>query len=226
MVIKGIIFDIDGTLADTLPMCVESFQVALERIVGRRFTAEEITSYFGLSEEGIIAQFASENLPEAIECFFEIFEDLHRQVTGPFPGILEILQDLRKWGIPLAAVTGKGRRGAEITVRMLGLEPYLDVLEAGFDDGPDKPRSLRRALDRLGLEPHEAVYVGDTAGDMRAAAKAGMQAIGAAWAQTATVNQGNGTAPLHVFHRVEDFRRWINETFAPGQKADDADPRS
>ena len=85
---------------------------------------------------------------------------------------------------------------------------------------------LRRALDRLGLEPHEAVYVGDTAGDMRAAAKAGMQAIGAAWAQTATVNQGNGTAPLHVFHRVEDFRRWINETFAPGQKADDADPRS
>ena len=212
---KALIFDIDGTLADTFPVCVKAYQQTLERHAGRYFPPEEIIGRFGKSDEGILGVYLSpQQLQAVLEEYFQTYEDLQRrECPDPFPGLKETIRCLHASGIPVGVVTGKGLRGSEVTLRILGLRPYIDVLEAGFEEGPNKPESLRRALRRLGLQVHEAVYVGDAAYDMEAAASIGMPAVGAAWTETSTIRNGAGATALRVFYQIEDFHRWVEQEF-------------
>jgi len=213
---KALIFDIDGTLADNFSVCVKAYQETLERHVGRPFSSEEIIGLFGKSDEGILSVYLTpERLEAVLDEYFETYERIQRsECPQPFPGLKDTIQRLRARGVAIGVVTGKSLRGSEITLRVLGLRQYIDVLEAGFAAGPNKPESLRRALCRLGLQAHEAVYVGDAAYDMEAAAAIGMPAVGAAWTATSTIRNGAGATALHIFHRIEDFHRWVDSAFA------------
>ena len=213
---KALIFDIDGTLADTFPVCVKAYQRTLERHVGRHFPPEEIIGWFGKSDEGILGVYLSpQQLPAVLEEYFQSYEALQRsECPEPFPGLKETIRRLHARGVPVGVVTGKGLRGSEITLHILGLRPYIDVLEAGFEEGPNKPESLRRALRHLDLQVHEAVYVGDAAYDMEAAASIGMPAVGAAWTETSSIRNGAGATALQVFHHIDDFHRWVEQEFS------------
>lgn len=215
MPFKAILFDIDGTLADTFPLCVKAYKYILDRYTGRDLTAEEIISRFGKSDEGILACYLTpEQVPLVLDEYFAAYEAIQKaECPDPFPGLRETIHRLRERGVPVGVVTGKGLRGSEITLRILGLRDAVGVLEAGFEEGPNKPESLRRALDRLGLQPHEAVYVGDAAYDMESAAAVGMPAVGAAWTATSTIRNGAGASALRVFHEIEDFHRWVESEF-------------
>ncbi len=206
MTYKALIFDIDGTLADTLPICVDAYRETLQHYVGRPFQEEEITRYFGMSEEGILGIYISpERLPEAADWYFAMYEHLHQTCREPFAGLRATIEGLHARGIPVAVVTGKGERGAEVTLRVLRLHPYLSGVEAGSKEGPNKPKSLRRVLAALNLSVQEAVYVGDSAYDIEAASSIGMPVVGAAWAKTTTILNGAGDKALRVFYQIDDF---------------------
>ena len=87
MTIKAVIFDVDGTIADTLDICIESYREVLQRYTYRPYQTEEITRHFGLSEEGILAAYIpAASLPEAYEDYIRVYEERHAGCREPFPG--------------------------------------------------------------------------------------------------------------------------------------------
>jgi len=213
--IKAVIFDVDGTLVDNVSLCVEAYQYLLERHVGRPFLDQEVKSHFGKSDEGILGVYLPpDRLAQVLDEYYSNYETIHRQRARVFTGIKTLLQHLKERGIAAGVVTGKSRRGTEITLQVMGLESYMDVVESGFAEGANKPESLRRVLSKLGLEVSEAVYVGDTSYDIEAAASIGMRAVGAAWGATHTISSEAAEKAARVFYRIEEFDLWLAQETA------------
>lgn len=92
---KIIAFDLDGTIADTLPMCLAAFRKAVQPYVARTLTEEEIMQTFGLNEEGMIRQVAGVRWREALDDFYACYRCIHALLCpAPFSGMRELI---RKW---------------------------------------------------------------------------------------------------------------------------------
>lgn len=209
MKLDGIIFDFDGTLADTLPVITEAFLAAFERHLDRRFSDAEIAALFGPSEEGIIRRLAPGRWEECLETYYEAYERFHEKVTEPFPGIADALGLLRRRGIARAIVTGKSRRSALVSLDRLGLGGYFDALETGSAEGPVKPRLIGNVLACWGIPAARVAYIGDSAYDIRAAREAGVIPLRAQWAPVPESESVGGLRPREVFDSVGEFIRWI-----------------
>ncbi len=207
--VRGIIFDLDGTLGDTLPVCFAAFRRVFERRLGQTFTDEEITLMFGPNEEGIIRARLPRDYAEAIEEFIVEYERAHDLCTEPFAGIEEALALLSDRGVRLGLVTGKGPRSAEISLKYLRIAHYFDAIRAGSSDGDRKPAGIREMIARWGLPPEEVAYVGDMVSDMQSAREAGVMALAAAWADTADTEALAATHPDQLFTSVGDFVEWV-----------------
>jgi pyrophosphatase PpaX len=208
MRLDGVIFDLDGTLADTLPVCFVAFRRTMETFSGRRYTDEEIMAAFGPSEEGIIRRLVPDRWEECLDAYLEAYEQEHLRAARLYPGIEDALRRLQERGIPLAVVTGKGPRSAAISFRHLGLARYIEVLETGAPEGSIKPQAIRRVLAKWAVSPEHVAYVGDTTSDMEEARATGLIPLGAAWDPRATV-RGEPIAPHLLFPTVESFTDWI-----------------
>jgi len=220
MKVRGVLFDIDGTLVDSLELCLRAFQVSLQELTGEWLPAPQITRYFGVSEEGILDRMVPQ-LPQAETVYFRVFEDLHQDLREVFPGMRDLLARLRDAGVPMGVVTGKGARGAEIALKVLGLQEFFAVVEAGSREQADKPTSMRLALARLGLRAEECAYLGDTVYDMQSAAAVGMVPVGAAWAKTTNLRADEPGPAQVIFTRLADFYAWAEETLCPEAVAGD-----
>ncbi len=209
MALKGIIFDLDGTLADTLPICIEAYMRVFRKHLEREFNADEIVAMFGLPEEGILARWISNDLDGALNDYIAEYSELHGAITEPFPGIMDALKKLQASGLRLGMVTGKGPGTAIISLQRLGLEPYLHPVRYGDPNKPNKPEGITEVLAAWGVEPHEAAYLGDAPADMEAALQVGVHALGAAWADTTTVSNGHKDGNIQVFRTVSGFMDWV-----------------
>jgi pyrophosphatase PpaX len=215
MELKGILFDLDGTLADTLPVCIKAYQETVEHFGHWVPKDEEITQYFGTNEEGILERFFPGELKRTLPYYLKVYEKLHLEFCGePFKGVDEIFSLLASKKIQTAIVTGKGSQSAEITMRILGLNRWIDILEPGFAFKADKPYSIKKVLDRFQIRPDQAAYVGDTPYDMQASYEAGLLPIGAAWAKSNTLNGTPITPTFSKFDRIEDFVAWVEHSLS------------
>ena len=103
-----VIFDFDGTIANTVPLCVEALRRAVQNLTGRKPTAAEIESTFGPSEEGTLAAFAPGRTDEGMEIYLGIYRELHPVLCpAPFGGLEQVFSFLREKGVKTALVTGK-----------------------------------------------------------------------------------------------------------------------
>src|SRR5262245_9691617 len=107
MRLSGIIFDLDGTLGDTLPVCFRAFRRAIFEFTGRSYTDQEIRATFGPSEDGIIRRFVPDRWQECLELYVDAYRSEHEQARDPFPGMHDALQVLGELGVRRAVVTGK-----------------------------------------------------------------------------------------------------------------------
>lgn len=205
-----VLFDMDGTLADTLPLCVEAFGRATEQLTGRRPTETEITDTFGPDETGTMAVLTPGRKEEGVALYHAFCEQLHPVLCpAPFEGIREAIDALRRKHIRVALVTGKGRRAMEISLRALGLCGVFDRTEAGSPTGNDKPACIARTLDAFGIRADEAIYVGDTASDIRSAHAAGLPILSAAWAPGTDAEALKAAAPEYLCTTTAQFLDWI-----------------
>jgi len=189
MKLQAILFDLDGTLGDTLPIVVQALQETFRLYAGQEYTPGEISLMFGPTEEGVIRpRVAGTDFAAALQHYLQRYEALHYLAHEPFPGVIRLLDLLGKKGIRRGVVTGKGRGTAEISMRAMGLSQYIEALETGSDAGPEKPMGIRRLLAKWNIDPELGAYVGDMPYDISAAREAGLLPLGAAWAATATVN--------------------------------------
>lgn len=209
--IRCIIWDLDGTIANTLPLCVKALKRAIEPLLGRVLSDAEIIDTFGPSEEGTIRALIPNQFERAMHDFLVIYRELHEMCSTPFDGITEILDSAKKRGIRVAMVTGKGKTTTNITLDLYGIRSYFEVIEYGSPLGPRKVEGIKSIIKQFAIAPHECVYVGDAPGDIIASREAGVLAIAAAWADTVKRVRLQSLQPDLLFTSVESFKQYINE---------------
>lgn len=207
--LHGVIFDLDGTLADTLPLAITAFRRAIEPLTGRTLTDAEIIATFGPSEEGMIRALAPAHYDAALADYLRHYEALHDMVSEPFPDMRELLADLTARGVRVGLVTGKGAESAWLSLRRLGLEDVFEAVETGDPTGPRKAEGIRRILAGWGMPPAEAVYVGDAPSDVAAAREAGVAVVGAAWAETTDRDLLVAEKPDALLVTVGELKDWL-----------------
>lgn len=209
MKLLGILFDLDGTLADTLPVCLQAFQETLQHYTAQSISMQELYPLFGPSEEGILRGLLPDLAEDPYPRYLAAYERLHRACRQPFEGVEEMLDELRGRGLRIAIATGKSRETAAISMRLLGLDSRVDRLETGFIDRGDKPELIRRVLRDWQILPAQAAYVGDLLSDLQAAEQAGVLPVGAAWAKTSPLQGAELKDGWRVFERVQDLTAWV-----------------
>ncbi|MCA8968218.1 MAG: HAD hydrolase-like protein [Planctomycetes bacterium] len=209
---RAALFDLDGTLADTMPVCFDAFRAVFLEAFGREWSNSEIQEHFGPSEEGVLRSvLGGEREAEATERYLEHYERLHRAVPGLFDGIDRVLDRCRTAGMRRGIVTGKGARSARISAEQLGLDAHFEVLEAGSAEGWQKIDRLQRILDAWGLTGADGFYVGDHPSDVRAARELGLVALSAAWCPLADIEALRNMEPDALFESPSDMVRWLDE---------------
>lgn len=211
MNITGILFDLDGTLANTIPLCITAYRQTFEPFLGREVKDEEITAHFGLSEEGIIQRVIPAHVEEGLRLYHDIYEKLHAECSEPFAGIKTALDLLKQRAIKMGVVTGKGSHTAHLTLKYLGIDSYFDKVEAGDARVPVKVVAIGKILAAWQIEPHNAAYVGDADTDMLNAIEAGVLALAACWSETETIHRLTSMTPFASFKTVQDFIDWLDE---------------
>ena len=213
MDIKGIIFDLDGTLGDTVYVSVESIARAVQQTTGKSYTHPEIIDHFGPTEVGILKQLVpAEKWEESCQIFYREYERIHQeQDRGAYPGIQNILDLLTANNIKQAIVTGKGAESAHISLRYFQLNAPFEHIETGFIDGSGKAAGIGKVLDAWQFPKENVLYVGDAPSDVTIARGTGVRPISAAWADTAAPAELLAEKPFALFETVPEFDRWLRE---------------
>jgi pyrophosphatase PpaX len=184
--LQTVLFDLDGTLIATRRLYIEALSRALEPVVGRRLTEADIMSHVPKAERRFLQRMAGEErFPSVLETFYRAYHDHHEPAfQGVYPGVLELLAELRRRGLRIGLVTGKSRRAWEITERHAGLGSFHTVVVD--DDVPHPkpdPAGVHLAIERLGADPATTAYVGDSLTDLEAATAAGVRAGAVLWSK-------------------------------------------
>jgi HAD superfamily hydrolase (TIGR01549 family) len=154
---RTILFDFDGTVADTLPLIFTAFRSTFQQYLHRHYTDEEILAMFGPTETDILqAMIPPEQLEQALDHFFRVYAEGHRHVHNPAE-IALMLDRLREAGFAMGIVTGKGRRSADISLQAWGLDRYFDVVITGDDVSRPKPdpEGILSAMKQLEHAPNK-----------------------------------------------------------------------
>jgi 2-phosphoglycolate phosphatase len=181
--VSAVIFDLDGTLADTFPMIMGAFNAAVSPHTGKTYSDTEIISRFGIPDPAMLRR----ELPqaaweEAVEVYHRHYEREHGKVKK-FAGVEEMLAQLKQRGIKMGLMTGKGRRSADITVRLLGWAKLFDAVVTGEDVKEQKPapEGVLLAAKMMGVSPTDCAFIGDSPADVGAGQNAGMVTVVAGW---------------------------------------------
>ena len=175
--IKLVAFDLDGTIADTIPMCIEAFKQAVSPYASKILSKDDIVKTFGLNEEGMIKEVVSEDWEKALIDFYVKY----KVYIQPFAGIRELITELKKNSIIVSLITGKGQRSCDITLHHFEMEALFDSISIGSPDRNTKAESMAELMSKYNIQPAEMVYVGDEFSDITACSKVGIQCLSAAW---------------------------------------------
>lgn len=187
MYLKAIVFDLDGTIADTIPLTVRSLHQVILRYSGKDLSDEEIIKEFGPIDTQIARKFIEDgNGEEAEEEYIRLYSELFDHYVKPIAGMQELLQAIKAKGIQVGLFTGRSLRSTEITLEKLSIRHCFDVIIPGDDTKKPKPdpEGILLALDKLGVKTCEAAYVGDFAADILASKAAGTVSVLALWSST------------------------------------------
>ncbi len=181
MMPKLVIFDWDGTLADSITHIVAAIHAATDAMSRPRKSERDVRNIIGLGlTEAIFALFPGEN-PDFAALFSAHYRDAYLgngAETVLMPDARFVLSRLQQCGIMLAIATGKSRRGLDRVLRESGLVSTF-AFTVTPNEAPSKPAPgmVERLLDGAGVAPEAAVVVGDSAHDMAMAKAAGVRAI-------------------------------------------------
>jgi phosphoglycolate phosphatase len=205
----AVIFDLDGTLADSAQCVAATMNAAL---VAHGFPAvpeADVHRWIGVPLVDIAAHVAPEGADaEAVAATYRALyppiADRHERL---FPGVIELLTRLQADGRPLAIATGKSQHGADNATARLGLRPFFRVIAGIGPDTPGKPHPaiVHRVLAGLGVGAADAVVVGDTVYDVKMASAAGVAAIGVGWGvhPTAALTEAGADAIAETLAELE-----------------------
>ena len=211
--IKLVAFDLDGTIGNTLPMCIQAFKKATQPYIGYELSDEEVVHTFGLNEKGMIGCVVDEPYrQQALNDFYVIYKELHQEMCPtPFEGIRELIALLKQKGIIVALITGKGINSCDITLKQFNMKDSFAKVITGNAERNIKSEALKELLHDYHLAANEIVYVGDALSDITECRKANVMCLSAAW----SIPQNEVTAlensnPKNVFYSISSLFKYLN----------------
>ena len=205
--LKAVMFDVDGTLGDTLPLCIETYRRIAEEATGRRPEAAEVVRHFGLSDRGVLGALVGMEPDDPalpIRRMVEIYRELHPAMApAPFPGAADMLRGVRAAGMRVGIISGKESHTAMPTLRFFGLVGLYEWAGFGEPTHNAKGERLQEAMRHWNLQPHELVYVGDAPSDITQAHGAGVRIVNAAWSPSAAGMERECQAPKPDFRLTD-----------------------
>jgi pyrophosphatase PpaX len=178
-----VLFDLDGTVVDSGRIILASMRHATRTVLEREIPdAELMAAVGGPGLEAQMRAFAPDRVDELVRVYREHNEPLHDELESCL-GIEAVLVRLRDEGRRLGIVSAKRRRTVELAFAQVPISHLFEVIVGGDDTVRQKPdpEPLLYALGRLGADPAEAAYVGDSPYDMQAARAGGLYAVGVSW---------------------------------------------
>lgn len=181
---RAAIFDIDGTLVDSVDLHALSWREAFAEF-GHQVTFEQARSQIGKGGDQLLPVFLSDaevkNQGKDIEAFRgKLFKSKYLPMVRPFSAVPELLRRVRDAGLKVAAASSAKKDELEVYLELAGITGLVDVSTSSEDVERSKPAPdiFQAALKKLRLDGGDAVAIGDTPYDAQAAGKAGIAAIG------------------------------------------------
>lgn len=184
---KAVIFDMDGTILNTLEDLKNATNYSLRQFGMPERSLEEVRMFVGngirkLVERAVPAGTSKEKIDQILDVFLEYYEIHSADNTSPYPGILELVEKLKKSGIKTAVSTNK----ADVPAQELGREYFNGIFDliVGQQDGlkvKPAPDSVNKILSILDIQKKDAIYIGDSDVDVQTAKNSGLDFIGVSW---------------------------------------------
>jgi pyrophosphatase PpaX len=179
------LFDLDGTLIDSIRLILDSYHHTLSRHNLPARTDEEWLRGVGtpLHVQFSAWQESRETLEAMIATYRAFNLEHHDRMVTIYPGVLDAVREIKAAGIQTGLVTSKNRHGALRGLKLVGLEALMDVLVCADEVANPKPHPepVEKAVGLLGANPTTTVYVGDSIHDMHSGRAAGVRTAAALW---------------------------------------------
>ena len=178
-----VVFDLDGTVVDTVELIVESFRFATRTVLGEVLPDDVIIAGVGQPLMFQMERLSEEHAQELCDVYREYNHRRHDELIRGYDGVAELLEGLKAANRRLGIVTSNSRDTTRMAFRAVGLAEHFDVVVTASDTTEHKPSPvpLLLCLDRLGAGAGGSIYVGDSPYDMQAGAAAGMATAAVAW---------------------------------------------
>lgn len=235
--VKAVIFDLDGTIADTIGAICEGVNLTMQKYGYPPHTESRVQSFINNGARELIRRAMPKELQTDEDLVTRVLADytsdyasvcLHTDRT--YDGIVELVEALRsRFGVKIAVLTNKPDALARMLIEQLLPMGRCDVTQGVIPDRPTKPDPYlsNRVMAEMGVQPDECVMIGDSDVDIRTAALAGMRHVGVSWGYRDEVFlRGHGATcvvhhPSEVIQVIQDMN--LNENNVKGSFKNDQD---
>lgn len=212
--INTVLFDFDGTLMNTNELIIGSWQHTYETITGIPGNREEIISTFGETLKVSMGKaFPDYPAHEAVEIYRSYQRGKFGDYISLFPGMLELLQELKNNAYRTAIVTSRLKPTTMEGLEKFELHQYLDTIVTMEDCTKHKPdpEPVLIALEKLKAKPDESIMLGDSMFDIKCAKAAGVKSVLVGWAMAVTEEDKCGPyAPDYIIETAEELLDILN----------------
>ena len=186
---KLVIFDLDGTLLDTIADLAAAANYALQQLGYPTHPVDTIRTYVGNGINKLLerslpeAERNEENVVRMRSHFVPYYDKHNADLSRPYPGIVALLEELQHRGVMIAVASNKYQAAtAELVKHYFPTIDFIEVLgqREGIAVKPD-PTIVFDILKKAEVQPEEVLYVGDSGVDMQTAINSGVDAVGVAW---------------------------------------------
>lgn len=182
---QTVLFDLDGTLIDSVDLIVESYQYTCREHGLPIISREQVLARMGIPLRVILGEMVGDlaMMEACLASYREYNLAHHDEMVTAYPGVVDMVHALRDAGVRLGLVTSKLHAGARRGLRLIGLEDAMEVVIGADDVTNPKPDAepVHKALEALGMPAIGCFFVGDSLHDMYCGKSAGVSTVGITW---------------------------------------------
>jgi phosphoglycolate phosphatase len=223
--IKAVIFDLDGTLLNTIDDITDSLNIALSSCGFRRHTAEETKMHVGSGVKVLVqralagAAFTDRQFSCVEARYLQEYSARQATKTTAYPGLIHAIDELRSMGVKTAVLSNKPHQDTLKTVEHFFTPARFDLVLGQREGVPPKPdpAALYGIIKELGVAKEECLFVGDSDVDMKTAENAGIKKIGVLWGfrDRRVLEASNAD---YIIDKAERIVEIVKGMPAPGQR--------
>lgn len=187
MKIRSVLFDLDGTLVDSLDDLTAAVNHVRLKFAQPPLVSSTVCTMVGKGALNLVRQALPECNGAEVEQALQLFIDYNAKHIADksrlYPGVVDLLETLRDRGVRLAIISNKNEALSRLILKSLGVDDYFECIAGGdtFPESKPSPLPLLRVIQLLGVEARECIMIGDSINDIQAGNLAGIATIGCSW---------------------------------------------